>query len=241
VYGLLPFGNLRKASPHYEIQKEAWLAYKTIAHRWFNPDILVCAGDAIEGRQSKQGGAELVTTDRNVQSEMAVVALSKFKAKKILMVYGTSYHCGDQGEDFEYNIAKELDAKIEGRLYFNVEGLTFDVRHKVGTSGVYHSRATGLLRELSWDLIKEAEDAGPKVDVVVRAHAHYHIWIEDPKHTAFICPALQVSGGRYGSREMSGVTHWGAIRLTVHKGQIVNKERIIWNIVHANPKVLKLK
>jgi hypothetical protein len=201
--------------------------------RWGKPDILVVNGDAIEGTQKKQGGAELLTADRNVQSKMAIECIELWEAKKIFMTYGSKYHVGDQAEDFEFNIADKLDAKIEGRLFLKVEGLTFDIRHKVGTSVIPHGRATQLLRELLWDLIKEANGTGPKIDVVVRSHAHYHIWVESPDKVAFITPALQLSRGRFGSRECQGETHWGAIRLLLHNGQIVGKDKDLCKL-HAN-------
>ncbi len=242
IYGLTPPPWFQRQSPHhYSLQKEAWEAYREITNKWKKPDILLVNGDCIEGRQEKQGGAELLTNDRNVQVDMAVKAIKCWDARKILMVYGTKYHVGDQAEDFEFNIAKELKAEIEGRLFFEVEGMTIDARHKVSTSMIPHGRATGLLREVMWDLIREAEGEWPKVDIVIRSHSHYHLWIEQPKKIAFTTPALQLARGRFGSRELSGSTHWGAIRLTIHRGQIINKEVNLWNLIANRPKVIKIK
>ena len=164
---------------------------------------------------------------------MAEACLQEWRAKQIFLTYGSKYHVGEQAEDFEYNIAKTLHAKIEGRLFLNVEGMTFDIRHKVGMSIVPYGRATILMRDLAWDLIREAAGTGPKVDVVIRSHVHYHIWIEQPGKVAFTTPALQLARGRFGSRECIGETHWGAIRLRVHKGQIVGKDVSICSL-HAN-------
>ena len=198
-------------------------------------------GDCIEGTQSRQGGAELIMTDRNVQSEMAVISILKFQAKKILMAYGTGYHTGEWAEDFEYNIAQDVDAEIAGKLYFNVEGLTFDVRHFLGNSTVPHGRATPIMKEMSWALMQDALDAGPKVDVLVRSHVHNHIYIEQPGRTMFTTPALQLSRGRFGSRQCTGETHWGAIRLTVDNGKIVGKDAICKILRGNKPKIIKIK
>jgi adenosyl cobinamide kinase/adenosyl cobinamide phosphate guanylyltransferase len=212
-----------------------------MVNKWHRPDILIANGDLIEGTQSKQGGAELITPDRNVQSVMAVDCLREWRAKKIFMTYGTKYHVGEQAEDFEYTIANMLEATIEGRLFLNVEGMTLDVRHKIGTSGIPHGRATALLRDLAWDLIREAVGTGPRVDIVIRSHAHYHIWVEQPGKIAFITPALQLARGRYGSRECIGETHWGAIRLTLHKGQIVGKDVCICSLHASRQPVIRIK
>jgi hypothetical protein len=202
---------------------------------------LIHNGDAIEGTQSKQGGAELITPDRNVQSNMAEDALELWDAKKIFMTYGTKYHVGEQAEDFEFRIAQTLNATIEGRLFLNVEGMTIDVRHKINTSSVPQGRGTALLREMAWNLIKEASQSAPKVDIVVRSHTHYHIWIEQSNKFMFTTPCLQLSRGRYGSRECIGETHWGAIRLKIDKGQIVGKDLHIWNLIANKHKVIKIK
>lgn len=239
VFGLTPPEYFSKH--HETMQQEGWKAYKKMTRDWERPDILVGNGDMIEGTQSKQGAAELITPDRNVQVDMAEECLREWHAKKIFLTYGSKYHVGEQAEDFEYNIAKSLKAKIEGRLFINVEGMTFDIRHKVGMSVVPYGRATILLRDLAWDLIREANGSGPRVDVVVRSHVHYHIWIEQPGKIAFTTPALQLARGRFGSRECVGETHWGAIRLTIHKGQIVEKNIKIISLISNKQAVIKVK
>lgn len=242
IYGLTPPGWFTKQSKHhYTIQREAWKAYLQMTKKWSEPDVLLVNGDAIDGRQEKQGGAELLTNDRNMQCDMAVKCIKCWDAKQVIMTYGSKYHVGDQAEDFEYNIANSVGAEIEGRMLFEMEGMTIDARHQVSSSVIPHGRATGLLREIMWDLIREAADNWPKVDMVIRSHAHYHLWVEMPGKIGIITPSLQLSRGRYGSREMSGSTHWGAIRLTIHNGEIIGRDINLCSL-HANkPKVMRIK
>lgn len=212
-----------------------------MARKWRNPDILYIGGDCIDGREDKQGGAELITNDRNVQSNMAVRCIQEWGARQVLMTYGTGYHVSSQAEDFEYNICNRVKGVIEGRLLFKVEGMTIDARHKIGSSSVPHGRATALLREMMWNLIKSVDHEEAKADIIIRSHVHYHIWIEQPGRVMFTTPALQLSRGRYGSRECTGETHWGAIRLTINKGQIVGKDVICKRLVGNKPRVLRIK
>lgn len=212
-----------------------------MVRKWHEPDILLVNGDCIEGRQKKSGGAELITNDRNVQSEIALCCLKEWNAKQILMTYGTDYHCSETGEDFEYNIAKQLDAKIEGRLFFEVEGLTIDARHKVGRSIIPHGRATPLLREMMWNMLEAAEKEEPRANILIRSHVHYHIWVEQVKRVMFSTPALQLSRGRFGSRECTGETHWGAIRLTLKDGNIIGRDINVWNLRSNIPKLFKIR
>lgn len=209
--------------------------------KWSNPDILIVNGDCIEGRQERQGGAELLTNDRNVQSDMAIMAIKEWDAKEIFMTYGTKYHVGDQAEDFEYNIAKELDATIEGRLLLKVEGMTIDARHKVGSSSIPHGRATSLLKDMMWNLMKSSLGDEPKADILIRSHTHYHLWIEQPGRVMFTTPCLQIARGRYGSRECIGEVHWGAIRLILSKGKIIQKDIDIWNLKENKLHTYKVK
>ena len=211
-----------------------------MTQKWFAPDVLVVNGDCIEGRQNKQGGAELLTNDRNVQCDMAVEAIRRWSAKKVLMTYGTAYHVGEQAEDFEYTIAEKLDAKIEGRLFFELGGMIIDVRHKVGSSSIPQGRATSILRDVAWNVIKSALNEEPRATLIIRSHVHYHLWIEQPGRIAFTTPALQLSRGRYGSRECVGETHWGAIRLTINNGQIVGKDINICSLHGNKPKVFRV-
>lgn len=238
TYGITPPSEF-KASHHRKLHEETWKEYMRIVRQWHQPDILIINGDAIEGNQSRQGGAELLTPDRSVQCDMAVKVIKQWEAKKIYMAYGTPYHVGQEAEDFERGIAQRLGAVIEGHLYLKIEGLVFDIRHKISTSVIPHGRATALLRELMWALLKEVADTGPKVDVIVRSHAHYHISIKQPGKQAIITPGLQLARGRFGARECSGEVHWGAIRLTIDKGKITQEDTDICKLQANKPTIYK--
>jgi len=241
VYGLTPPGWQVEKSPYYKMQCEAWKHYDRMVRKWTKPDILLVNGDCIEGRQERQGGAELMTNDRNVQAEIAEYCIAIWKPKNLIMTFGSDYHTAGQAEDFEHNIARNLGGKIGGNMFFSCEGLTFNARHKVGTSTIFHGRATALLKELMWSLIKEAQDGWPKVDVIIRSHAHYNMWIEQPGKVAFITPSLQLARGRYGSRQLSGNVHWGAMRLTLDKGQIVGRDIVCHNLRGNKPRIIRIK
>jgi hypothetical protein len=172
---------------------------------------------------------------------MAEKAVMMWHAKKIYMTYGTKYHVSEKAEDYEYSIAKRLGAEIEGRLYLNIEGMIFDIRHKIGTSSVPHGRHTALAREVLWDLVDQAKDLGPKIDVVIRSHCHYHVFNGDACSFAMTLPGLQFKRGRFGSREMSGTIDWGAIRWTVHKGEKKCEEKEILQLTANKPRIFTVR
>lgn len=241
VFGVTPPEHYNADDERRCMQVESWQAYRSIARAWKNPDVLLVNGDAIEGNQKLQGGAELITPDRNIQCKMAIRAINLFCARQVIMTYGSKYHVSADAEDFEYLIAEQLKAKIGGRVYFDLDGVVFDARHKVGSSAIPHGRATSLIRETMWNLIKEAVENGPRVHVVVRSHVHYHISIEYDDCLMLTTPALQLSRGRHGSRECTGETHWGAIRLTVHNGEVIKKDKKICKLQANRPKLIRIK
>lgn len=235
-----------KKSPHYPQQLEAWQAYQHMIRMWHNPDILISNGDLIDGRQHKQGGAELITADRNVQCEMALNCIFPWHAKRILMTYGTTYHVGDQAEDFEYQIcnmlkAKHYKARIEGKLFIKVEGLTIDARHFVGRSVIPYGKAAPLMRDMMWNILKSAEEEEPRADILIRSHVHYYLYIEENGKVMITTPALQLARGRFGSRLCVGRVDWGAIRLTLDKGKIIGKDIYIWKLRANKAKVIKIR
>lgn len=242
VFGLTPKEYWEADPDRMSMQKESWEAYLDIVSAWKYPDFLCINADCIDGSQSKQGGAELTTPDRNIQVEMAVKCIEKWKARRHIMTYGSGYHVSSGAEDFEYNIANDekIKATIGGRLYFEIDGIVWDMRHAVGASAIPHGRATPLLREVMWDLIKEAEATGPKVDIVVRSHVHYYVYVETGEKIALTTPALQLSRGRFGSRQCTGETHWGAVRFRIKNRKISGKDVILCKLHSNRPKLIRL-
>lgn len=229
-----------------KLQEESWTEYQRIAKKWRRPDILIVPGDCIEGKQSKQGGAEVLNTDCTVQCDMALRAIELWEPKAVYMVYGSAYHVGQNAEDFERTIAERLNdrgipTKIEGHLFLDIEGIVFDIRHKIGTSSIPHGRATPLLRAMMWAMVKEADKTAPHVDIIIRGHAHYYLDVKTDSRRAIILPGLQLARGRFGSRECEGSISWGAMRMKIHQGKILQEDIDICTLQSNVPKVIKAK
>ena len=154
-----------------EYQRAYWDFYVASLKRHAPYDVVIVNGDCIDGKGEKSGGTECITSDRNEQCDMAVFAIRKSLSAntKVVMTYGTPYHTGS-GEDFEATIAHHLDANISGHQYLRVDGVTFDVKHKVGSSSVPHGRHTAIAREHLWAQLWNEHSETPKADVLVRSH-----------------------------------------------------------------------
>lgn len=211
-----------------DVQRRAWDFVEQGLRKYAPYDVVFCNGDAIDGNAHRNGGIELITTDRLQQCDMATKLLRKvaYIGKNIPEYYfsrGTPYHTGEE-EDFENVIAKAF--AVEGKenigesLLVNVEDVVFELKHKVGGGSLPHTKATPLLRDVLMAIVKESVERQEKVDVFVRSHVHSHIFVEAMKRTALITPALEVNSA-YGQRQCSGLTDYGFIVCEVEKGKIL--------------------
>jgi len=216
--------------PEYNgfIGKNKWADMRAELWKWFietmeqhKPiDILFNLGDNIDGSGRRSGASELIAPDPQDQCEMAIEAIESIEAKKIFMVKGTPYHTGDN-TDYEQIIADRLGASIGEQEWVEVElpdgSITFDLKHKVGGSSIPHGKGNSIAKERLWNLIhNDDHTAQPKADVFLRGHVHYYYHVEDTTYHAFTCPSLQGLGSKYGSRQCSGIVHFGFLIIDLH-------------------------
>lgn len=197
------------------LQRELWDFYARTLRALQPIDWLVCNGDAIDGRGGRNGGVELLTPDLSEQADIAVQCLEEAAAANVLLTYGTPYHVGPDGEDWEAAVARRLGARIGGHEWLDVNGLVFDFKHKIGSSSVPHGRHTAISRERVWNLMWNERDWAPLARVIIRSHVHYHEYSGNPTHLAMTTPALQGPGSNYGVRQCSGVVDFGLVSFDV--------------------------
>lgn len=211
-----------------DVQKRAWDFFDTGLRKYAPYDVVFCNGDAIDGNARRNGGIELITSDRLQQCDMATKILRKiaYVGKNIPEYYftrGTPYHTG-QEEDFENVIAQAFP--IEGRenigetMLVNVENVIFDLKHKVGGGSLPHTKTAPLLRDVLIAIIKENIEGRVKADVFVRSHVHTHCFVEAMRRTALVTPALEINSA-YGQRQCSGLTDFGFVVCEVEKGKVL--------------------
>jgi hypothetical protein len=198
------------------LQKELYNEFSNTVKSLGHIDILIVNGDCIEGSGSRSGGTELITTDRNKQCEMAEYAIKSVKADHVVMTYGTGYHTGD-GEDFESIIAREVKAdKIGSHEWVEVNGLVFDCKHHIGSSGIPHGRHTATAKERLWNILWTEHEEQPKADIIIRSHVHYFDYCGGASWLALTTPALQGMGSKYGARRCSGHVDFGMVHFDVN-------------------------
>jgi hypothetical protein len=195
-----------------KMQAEAWAWYAARVKEMGPADVVLFNGDAIDGRGERSGGTELSSGDRNEQAQMAVECIRPWKGKAHIFTRGTPYHTGD-GEDFEDQIAREFGGKIGNHEWPSVNGVVYDLKHKIGSSSVPHGRLTALARSALWNSIWAEAEGQPRAQILLRSHVHYHVFgggeIAGHDVLAMTLPALQMAHTKYGARQCEGTVHFG--------------------------------
>ena len=187
----------------------AWFAKRIDALKPI--DILLSMGDAIDGKGTKTGGSELAISNRVEQCKAAADVINYVGAKKVGMVYGTPYHTGKE-EDWEDVVASYVDNLefISGQKFPKINGVQFDIKHKVSSSSIPHGRMTALARAKMWNTIWHSEhEQQPKAHVIIRGHVHYHNYCGGDGWVAMSCPAMQGFGSKFGVRQCEGLAQMG--------------------------------
>ena len=150
---------------------------------------------------------------------MAARVIDEVKAPKVRLLYGTRYHTGKE-DDFEGFIPDMIncgDVDVEGHGFYTINGVKFDVKHKINSSSIPHGRMTALARAQLWNRIWHSEhERQPLSDVLVRSHVHYHNHCGGPGWLAMTCPALSYNTS-FGIRECEGVVDVGMIVFDVYE------------------------
>ena len=220
------------------VRDEGWKFYTRELDELKPIDTCLVNGDIIDGRGKRSGGTELLLTDVLDQVKCAIECLQYVEAKNYVFTYGTPYHTGED-TDYERLIAESLQGTIGGHQWVDINGVIFDLKHKVGSSSVPHGRHTATSREHSWNVMWADRDASPKSDILLRSHVHYHQICGGAGWLGMTLPALQGLGSKYGVRQCSGVVDYGFISFDVWPGGYSYKQHIM-PIAASFPQVLKV-
>lgn len=213
--GLTPKSRWQRSSPYYHQQKAMWNWYTRKAEEMGPVDLLVCNGDAIDGKGDRAGGTEIFESDRREQTIIAHECLEQIKAKEHRFIYGTPYHTG-KDEDWEAVLAGYFGVKPKGHAMFDVHKTTFDIKHKIGSSSVPHGKYTPIAREKIWNIIWAERDGQPSANILIRSHTHSFGFVGDDRYLGVITPGMQGFGAKFGVRQCSGIIHIGFVYFDIY-------------------------
>ncbi len=165
-WGLADPAETPRHSPGKEIQRRLYDGWcEAAAGPWHAPDVLILAGDAVEGQGRKDSGTHAWTTDVDEQVVSCADLLALWGAKRIFIVGGSKYHVmvGDSGLSAEELLARRIGAEEypnQGHIpldrrrrsgphwFLTMGGVTAHVAHHVGISRVFHYKSTPIAREM---------------------------------------------------------------------------------------------
>jgi len=225
---------VRRRNKWAKLQKECWDWYIEKLNLLKPIDKAFILGDMIDGSGLRSGGTELIVTDRKEQVAMAIEALEIIEASEMSMVFGTPYHTGEV-EDFETDIANHFKCKIGGHEWENVNGCTFDLKHKQSNT---KNPATSIWNEIVDNREWVVNGEQPKADVLIRAHTHRFVLLRIEDCIGLTIPALQAYGTKFGSRACSRKVQFGLVALDVWPdGEIIEHvhiAKLTEHITHEN-------
>jgi hypothetical protein len=195
-----------------KVQRELWYKRLELLEKIGPVDAWAGNGDHFDGRGEKSGGTELLADsswlNQIANAEECIRAVQFTGTPKRVMSRGTPYHVGWDA-DYEDMLAANLGATIKDHPFFTFGGVTFDMKHKVGSSSIPHGRGTPISRERLWNLLWAEMGEQPKAQVVIRSHVHYFSFVGGNGWLGMTTPALQAAGTKYGGRQCSGTVDWG--------------------------------
>ena len=194
-----------------DLRKALWLEFTRKVDSLKPIDILFINGDTIDGRGAKSGGTELICTSIASQQDIAKECIEYIDADQIVMTRGTPYHTDHEGEMGEDEIARAVGAvEISDQCWPEVNGVIFDLKHKIGGTSIPHGKGTAIAKAQLWNLVhNDFYESQPRADIIIRSHVHYFYGVDGGNWHGFITPALQGLGSKFGSRICEGLVHFG--------------------------------
>ena len=256
IAGLTPPSYWTGSGPWRKVQMELWRKRQAIIEEVGRPDLLILNGDLLDGKGTRSGGTEELTTAMITQARMATECAMQWEAPHVAISRGTDYHVGWGGEDWEDDVAervltatrnihgKDAQVEIEDQLFIRHEGITIDAKHHSGSTSIPHGGGTAILKDKVWNEQWWLDGQGqPLADIILRSHCHWHegywgfrsgkVWY------AIRTPALQAKGTKFG-KKCSHRVDWGLIRIEVEDGKILDVVPYIVAIKANKSKVVRM-
>ena len=203
-----------------KVRAECWEWFKGAVKAKAPYDIALWGGDILDGTGDRSGGTEQITMDMFKQAQCFFNITQTVKAKENVLVYGTTYHTACKGHDFEHAIAN-ID-HLEDHAFIKVNGVIFDLKHKISGSTVPWGRHTASSKAHYLNELNSIKKREPRADIILRAHVHYHQFCGGDGWIAMTIPAL-AWGSKFGKRQCEGIVDFGFLIFDIY-----NDGRIAW-------------
>ncbi len=225
LLGLTPPQYHNSNWPHADVMSNLW--------KWFDEnlskkyDVAVWNGDLVEGEGRHESSFHL-TTDMNVQIEMAIDVVKHVGAKKNLFQYGSPYHAG-QIMDYEKQIANYFNEDIKAIRKVTLAGVNFKFQHQIGKTTTPVGGDIMLRKGALWEMIYSVMDKRQPAQYCIFSHAHEYRRVENEHMTGIILPALKMGApdyDRYARRMAGGFYSVGFLEAEIKNKQVEFKKHL---------------
>lgn len=193
-----------------KVRRQLWDEYRSAVNSIKPINIHINLGDSVDGKGTRSGGTELLTSDRSVQIQMAAQCITESEAETYRLIHGTPYHVGTN-EDWEQLLADRMGWEIGSHDWFDINGTILDCKHKIGSTSIPHGKGTAIAKDRLWNVLWSEHEEQPKSDILIRGHVHFFHFTGDDDWLGIYLPALQGQGSKFGARICSGLVHFGIV------------------------------
>jgi predicted phosphodiesterase len=152
---------------------------------------IILNGDLVEGYQRKEYGRGTMP-DLSVQMEACINLLEQLPDVPMYFTRGSGYHVVAGNMSTEQWIARAMGGIYGDDLLVEECGIRMHVQHHVPVSNAsWQYRSTPLARDLLLHALNASADKYGRVDVALRAHAHYFVAVYFRSQLGIISPCWQ--------------------------------------------------
>lgn len=147
-----------------------------------NPDYLILIGDMADGSQTKTYGVDALSTDTDVQVDMAKTLLNMLVPAGTTTIYGISgsgYHMGEgHATNIDRRVTEAVNGEYKGNIFeFDIKQERIQIAHG-GTASMMNP-STYIQREINLSKADAQKRKTKGPTILVRGHQHRFYMIQD--------------------------------------------------------------
>lgn len=181
VYGLAHPESVAKER-HNAFLDWVFQSWQEFCRKHKNPDYLILIGDMADGAQTKTYGVDALSTDTDVQVDMARTLLNMLVPAGTTTIYGISgsgYHMGEgHATNIDRRVTEAVGGEYKGGVFeFEIKQEKIQVAHG-GTASMVNP-STYIQREINLSKVDAQKRKVRGPTILLRGHQHRFYMIQD--------------------------------------------------------------
>jgi hypothetical protein len=149
-------------------------------------DLLILNGDLVEGTNYYGEGLGCVTTNMDMQAEVAIDLLSEIKFRKVVGCPGTKYHV-KCNPNLDKKVIEGLGGVCMNEISMQIEQTRIYANHRTPVRmSKWETRSQSIAQDLLLNELNSM-DFG-HYDIICKSHVHYYVALDQGTSVGFVCP-----------------------------------------------------